>query len=406
MLCIHLGPGRLGLGLIVEQLGRSQFSVCLIGPPDGGKEPLEYGLAFTDPEIGLEYHTVDFYSGATTVSQLPDEVLALIASTEPLLITSALAAQITNRIELLVEIVNRRPVGSETVLVACENEPHEAYRTLARKCAGRLTSCPCVVDRICAWPSTITIDEHGETIVTEHRRDMEGRRVVVVHPVGEWLIAAPKPIPATLVQLQQAPHVNVIHGDIAGYEDRKLWSVNGVHTVLALLARLERIRQLPLTDPYQQAFLQTATPLIAQIAAAIEHQHPEIPYDSDYVSDRIRAFSQAPDTPARILERTLKRSDLRAFMARLNRRVGDAARVAREAGQDCEPFYAVMTLVVGVLSDRQLYYREAKPRAIEEAIDQEALEMFGAVLADWLDKPRAQDLITTLARALNAHRSL
>jgi hypothetical protein len=392
--------------LVVEQLDRSQFSVCLVGPPGTGQEPREYGLAFTDPDIGLEYRIVDWYSDAATVSQLSSQVLAVVDSTEPLLITCALAAQITGRVEFLADIIDRRPAGSETVLVACENEPHDAYWELAQKCAGKLITCPCVVDRICAWPSMITIDEHGETIVTEHPRDGDNRRVAVVHPVGEWVIAAPQPTPATLIQLQRAPLVNIIHGEIAGYANRKLWSVNGVHTVLALLARLEGIRQLPLTELYQQAFLQTAAPLMAQITAAIEHQHPEIPHDPDYIPDRIRAFAQVSDTTARILEPTLKRSDLRAFMARLSRRVGDAARAAHKAGQDCEPFYDVMTLVVDVLSNRQLYYREAEAKPIDEVIDQEVLVMFAATLAEWLDEPRAHDLEATLARALNAHRSL
>ncbi|HEY2537407.1 MAG TPA: hypothetical protein VGI24_10550 [Solirubrobacteraceae bacterium] len=394
------------MGLIAEELDQSHFSVCLIGSPGTGREPREYGLAFTDPDIGLEYRIVDEYSDAATVSELPSRILSEIGSTAPLLITCALAAQITTRMEFLADVIDRRLAGSETVLVACENEPHDAYRELARRCAGKFVTCPCIVDRICAWPSTVTIDENGETIVIEHRRDDENRRVVLVHPVGEWVIAAPQPIPATLMQLQRAPLVQITHGEITGYENRKLWSVNGVHMVLALVARLEGIRQLPLIEPYQQAFLQTAMPLMAQITAAIEDQYPDIPHDPDYMPDRIRAFAQAPDTTARILEQTLKRSDLRAFMGRLNRRIGNAARAAHKAGQSCEPFYEAMTLVVDVLSSRPLYYRETEPKPIDDLIDQEVLVMFAATLADWLDGPRAQDLQATLGRALNAHRSL
>jgi hypothetical protein len=406
MLCVHLGPGRLGLGLIVEQLGQSQLPVCLVGRPGAGAEPMEYGLSFTDPEIGLEYRTVDWYSDARTAAELPEQVLDRIDSPAPLLITSALGARITERVALIAEIVDRRRFGSETVLIACENEPHDDYLDLAEKCAGRLVLCRSVVDRICSWPITITIDENGETIASEHPRDGESRRVTVVHPVGEWVIAAPEPKPAILAALEPAPLVRVIHGDIAPYEDRKLWLVNGVHTVLALLARLERIRQLPLHEPYRQAFLETATPLMAQIAAALDDRHPDFPRDNDYMRDRIRAFTQTPDTTARILERTLKRSDLRPFMARLNKRVGNAARASRKAGEDCEPFYQVMTLVVGVLSDRQLYYRESEPAPIDEDIDQDVLVMFAATLSEWLDEPRAQDLSALLERALTAHRAL
>jgi hypothetical protein len=31
MLCVHVGPGRLGLGLIVEQVLEAGFDVCLVG---------------------------------------------------------------------------------------------------------------------------------------------------------------------------------------------------------------------------------------------------------------------------------------------------------------------------------------------------------------------------------------
>ncbi len=216
MLCIHFGPGRLGLGLIVERLTQAHYSVCVVGPPGTVEEPREYGLSFADAERGLEYRTVDWYSDAATVDELPGQVVAMVSSAEPLLITCALGERITSRVEFLVDLVRKRPIGSETVLVACENEPHAGYRELSEMCAG-LMICPCVVDRICAWPITISIDEHGDTVVTEHRRDSENRRVVVVHPVGEWVIAGPEPVPATLVQLQEAPLVNVIHGDIAGW---------------------------------------------------------------------------------------------------------------------------------------------------------------------------------------------
>ena len=408
MLCVHLGPGRLGLGLIVDQLDQSRFSVCLVGRPDPGediKETREYGFASTDPQVGLGYRNVRWPSNAATVEGLPAEVLEIIDSAESVLITCALAKEISSRVDFIAELVARRPDGAETVLLPCENDPHEAYDQIVKCCGVRLTCCPCVVDRICSWPFTTTIDEQGRTIVTTHPRDAKRRRVVVAHPVGEWVISAPDFPLATLARLAQASLVTVVHGDIDGYEVRKRWSVNGVHTLLALVARNQGIGRLPLAGSYQDAFLESARPLLDQISAAVEHGWPDVPHDEFYVAERIRAFVEAPDTTGRILERHLVRSDLRSFMGRLNYRVGEAARAANAAGQDCEPFYQAMSLVVSVLSDYQLYYPEDDPH-LDPSIDEEVLEMFVAGLQGWLDDPRAQDLSMALERALRAHHAL
>jgi len=410
MLCVHLGPGRLGLGLIVEQLDQSQFSVCLVGPPnppDDAHEQTEYGLASTSPDDGLGYRSVPWACNAATVDELPSEVLASIESDEQILITAALGERIAERVDFLTELVDRRPDGAETILLACENEPHDAYDILAGRCGARLTLCRCVVDRICSWPVTIATDDTGRTIVTEHPRDSSGRRIVIAHPVGEWIIATPEPVPAPLTQLAAAPLVTLITGDLGGYEARKLWSVNGVHTVLALVARLEGIRQLPLTDPQRQAFLRLAAPLLAQISEAVTHRWPEVPVDATYGPERIRAFTEAPDTTARILERYLVRHDLTPFMRRLNRRIGDAAREASAAGQDCEPFYQAMALAVSVLGDPQRYYSEKDgDPPPDELVDQAALALFDDCLQGWLDERRANDLRATLERALRDQRAL
>ncbi|HEV3318365.1 MAG TPA: hypothetical protein VG053_01360 [Solirubrobacteraceae bacterium] len=406
MLCLHLGPGRLGLGLIVDQLDEVRFSVCLVGSPDSdSKEQTQFGLSFIDPDTGLEYRDVEWASNADTVEDLPPDVLELVDGPEPLLLTCALGEGIAARADWLVELVRRRPDGAETVLLACENDLHEAYEQLIRRAGDALKTYPCVVDRICAWPSKTAIDDRGHRALISHPRDDQDRRVVSVHPIGEWIISVADDVPATLSKLSEASLVTVTHLDNAGFKARKLWSVNGVHMVLALIARREGVDILPLEGAYEQAFLTLAGPLMRQISAGVAGLWPEIPVEEEYASARIAAFVESPDETARILERHLVRTDLRPFMRRLDRRLGEAARAAQAAGQDCEPFYQAMALVVAVLSDLTRYYAD-DGQPLDRTVDEQVIDLFARVLERWLDGERASDLLATLRRALRGHHSV
>jgi len=67
---------------------------------------------------------------------------------------------------------------------------------------------------------------------------------VSVHPVGEWIISVQGEVPVTLRKLSDASLVTVTHLQSAGFKARKRWSVNGVHMVLALIARLHPVSEL------------------------------------------------------------------------------------------------------------------------------------------------------------------
>lgn len=408
MLCVHLGPGPLGLGLIVEQVSKAGFDVCLIGPPDPGPglaERQEYGIAFADPDLGYQPGDVRWPCNPKTLADLPPAVLETIAAREPMLITAALGAKITERQGLIIELLARRPPGAETVLLACENDPHPAYQTIASACGADLLRYDCVVDRLCSLPRSIVFDEEGNLSVITHPRDDRGRRVVSVHPTGEWVISAPTRESAVLAQLARAPLFNITGEPIDFYARRKRWLVGGLHMVLALIARREGADLLPLQPGYADAFLARARPLMAQISAGLHGDPAGIRIEHDYTEQRIRAFLEAPDTTARILERHLLRADLRGLMARLQVRVADAARAARDAGQDCEPFYDVMALLVSVLASPSSYYDEIAA-ALDPDIDGEVILLFEQALAGWLEQRRAQDLSQALTRALAAQRAL
>ncbi|MFZ1153436.1 MAG: hypothetical protein WAN93_00885 [Solirubrobacteraceae bacterium] len=392
MLCIHVGPGRLGLGLIVQQLIEADFSVCVVG--HGESEPEEYekqfAISYTDPDIGLVPEEVQWITNALAVDDLPAEVLDLLETDQPLLITCSLDAAIAARAAWIIELVERRPHDAETVLLACENDPHPAYQEVAAACGAKLQMPPCVVDRICSW-------------ALPRRTEELSPRIVRAHPVGEWVVSCPGPIPETLEQLSRASLVQVTECSIEGFKARKLWSVNGVHMVLALVALTAGVNELPLDQRYTPEFLELAQPLIQAMSVGVESRWPYVGFDERYASERIRAFLESPDGTARILKGYLVRSDLRPFMRRLDERLGEPARAVREAGGDVGPFFEAMALIVEVLVDLRLYYSPEDYLLLDPEIDREVLTLFEEVLSSWLNDRAASNLLKTLSRALERH---
>lgn len=407
MLCVHFGPGPLGLGLIADQLEEAQFSVCLVGPPGvqpSEREREEYVLAYADPDIGLQNRSLSWACNAVEVCELPRAVLDGIGSSEPLLLTCALGAKIGERVDFIAELLSRRPPGCETLLLACENDPAPEYETLQARCGEPLELVRCVVDRICTKPATTFIDEHGRLGVQTHTRDEHGRRIVSVHPVAEWVIPLGQAEPgAVLRELARASHVVLSREPAAALIERKQWMVGGLHMVLALIARGEGIDLLPLDPALRSIFLQLATPMLERIGEALGARCPGVAPDRQYIEDRVRAFVESPDYVMRILGGLLIRSDLSPLMQRVEMRLGAGARAVAAAGLDCEPFYQAMALLLSVLSDRARYYDRGS-WSLDQSRDQAAIELFGKSLAGWLEDERAEDLLALLQRTLAADR--
>lgn len=391
MLCVHIGPGRLGLGLVVEQALLASFDICLIGRPDG-HENRRYGLGFTDPEVGFSYRRVRWAANPASLDDLDDMVLAVLGSGEPVLITCALDTKIAQRAELVAQIITKRPAGAETVLLACENDAAEEYAELAQRYAERLLMPAVVVDRICAW--------------AEPNRDEFGRRMVQAHTVGEWIVERPATAARTLDQLNRAPLVRLVDTPIEGWKARKLWSVNGVHLVLGIVARVAGADHLPLAGALLSRFISQARPLCDQIAAGVHHRWPDVPCEDAYARERIRAFCESPDTTHRLLAKHLQRHDLRSFMTRLDGRLGGAARAAWLAGQDCSPFAEVMSLVGSALNDPRVFYEPKEPHVLDAAIDEEVLAVWEKVLTGWMDEGAIAARVSELRRTLDAQRDM
>lgn len=399
MLCVHIGPGPLGLGLVVDQVSEAGFDICLVGPPsrlrvgrERTAERRSYGLGFTSPEQSFAYRDVRWAESCASAEHLPATVRTAISSDESVLITSALGSAISDRVGFIEDLVAMRPLGSETVLLPCENDPAAPYAELARRVGDRLQVCEVVVDRICSW--------------AEPKFDDFRRRMVRAHDVGEWIIAGSQTPTQALTKLSAARLVSVVRPPIEGWKYRKLWVVNGLHIALGLLARVEHVDKLPLSGQAQMKFVDQAQRLCEQMGAGIQLQWPEVPVDNSYLSERIRAFCESPDYTERLLKKYLVRHDLRAFMTRLDLRLGDAARAAANAGEDCVPFSEVMSLVEQVLRDPSVYYPDPEQRGPNVERDAEVVQLWQEVLQGWMPKAEIDARVRSVELALEDQRDV
>lgn len=404
-LTVHVGPGRLGLGLIVDVLRKdASFDVCLIARADGRPEQRTYQIAFADPERGLVTRDVQWACNVERFDDIDEGARARITSEEPLLITVALGGAISEREDLLRELLRARPAEARTLLLACENEPGDEYRRIAED-HPEVAYCPCVVDRIC--------NTH------EPARDRHGRRRFLVHPVAQWVIVRQPPAFDALTKPLAATDevLFVDESDLDAYEHRKLWAVNGIHMLLALLARQGGHDELPLTDARAEAFLMAAQPLITAVLQAVELEWG-LAADQQYAADRVRAFCESPDSASRVLRGRLVRANLVPLMARLNSRLGEAARTASARGVDCKPFADAAELLLETLKDRSAYLPPEpsaargvpttgecpEPDSISEAVDDAAVAEFAAFLDGWMEDDQRADTIRRLTRILAGQR--
>jgi hypothetical protein len=220
MLHVHIGPSPLALGLLVPLALAADFDVCVIGRP-GSESPREYGCAGTGRGGRLRYHRVSWFEGPNRPSDLPVDLKDRIGSDEPLLLTCTLRKMIADRRYFVEELLRMRPPSAETLLLPCENAPDSAYEQIATSCQDSgVRALRTVVNRMCIG----------------RKPDIDGRRMVFAHHLGEWLIERPSSASEILAALESADEVEVVD-DIEARHDRKLWMVNGAHQALALMAR-------------------------------------------------------------------------------------------------------------------------------------------------------------------------
>jgi hypothetical protein len=389
---VHIGPSPLAHGLLIPATLAAGFSVFLIGRP-GASGSTEY--VEIDTRTGeKKMHEVAAFEGPPALTDASMELRSRIGRGEPLLITSTLRDAIVPRRHLVAEILKARPKGAETLFATCENSPHPIYREIEDACADAgAVALRTVVDRMCR---------------EEEELDEQGRRVILAHPVGEWLFEAPhKPLPL-LEALCAAGGAKAVENYVA-HRDRKLWMVNGTHQALALLARVAPVGRYEIdAENLNKAARRSRTivrisHLHGPMDEALRRLHPTLTGNLQFGMERALAYTEHPDKASRVLS-GLKRQDLGPFIVSMDERLGQPARVCFQAGCSVEAFSVVLDAFEAVASDPGAFGDAPEirrdPDLISDTTDLRAVEAYKRFIGSWMSDVEAQQRVERFATAL------
>lgn len=389
---IHIGPSPLahGLPLVITRTLPGTM-VHMIGKPgDRGAKYYQRtayhrdGSSSHDPNIPLASVT------GPEGSDVPGAVRAAITDAELVLITVSLRDHIADRADLVKAIVAESKAVREIVFISCENARTPALRDLIRGLGPRVLCVESIVDRVCVWPD---LSESPPT-----------PRHVIHHEVGEWILRRPETDSELISLLAQVDEVSVVEDRLfRAYQDRKSWVVNGMHLDAAIRGRahnqpdLRRVAE----DPELHAAVQQ-TLEVMQEACLRRH---ELRISSDWATDRLRVVSQLPDSADRIL-RGLRRSDPVPFLAGLEKRIAEPARISAGIKPPPSMMQQLAEDLTSVLVDLEQYYdwHTLTAGALSEQRDEAAVLAFERTLTGWVKQSVISREADRLKRELRRHR--
>lgn len=375
---VQIGPSAIAHGLLIPCAQEAGFEVVLIGRA-GGEHKTEY--LHVNTKTGKERpRTVSLAEGPARLADASEQLRKIAESADPLLITCTLRKAIVERSGFVKELLAARPPEAETVFAACENTPDRAYEDLEKAClASGAVPLRTVVNRMC---------------IERNERDIEGRRVILAHPLGEWLFEEPSHSLSLLEDLSRIDEVKVVD-DYEARRDRKIWMVNGVHLVLGLRTRaaqrdaFKSERDLTETAGRPEVLVQL-TQLHGPLEEALKHRYPHLEENLRYGEKHVLAYTEHPDSAERVLSNFTRR-DLTPFIATMNERLGVPARICIEAGCSVDGLLTVLDLFESVVKDPGAFVEDAAkirvaPELVTEEADTRAVAAYRDFVADWADE--------------------
>jgi hypothetical protein len=386
---IHFGPSKLALGLILPIALELGLSTHLIGRAGVSARPA-FGVSLAPGGL-VSFYPLASFNGPRTVSQMDPRIAGALEGGQ-MLITSTLRDGIVDRHPLVRELLEARGSTGETVFIACENSPHQLYGDLKEEFGANVQFLGTVVDRICP----------------KYLPPSHGRRVVLAHRLGEWLIESPSEEGAITSLLAKSDLVS-FHPDLRPYEERKRWLVNGSQLYLSLLAHqagtksLIRAANTSLRDPMN--YFQ------AEVNRVLGKRHPALQGNLQYAWDHGKAFCEVTDDVPRMV--AMVRADLRPFFRTFDRRIGEPARLAAELENGEVPeVFELARIVLDTLLGEGRAYDFGDPddpetdATLDEAIDAEAIEAYGVALEGWVPENEIEAGKRRLGVILRSHGSM
>ena len=365
---VHIGPGGLGLGLIVDTANEAELESHLVGRKDSPATVGRYRLELTGEEA--RPLRTSSYSEATCFEELCPAAQAAIAQAESMLITTAVGRGLEACGDLIVEIASQRgrEDSGRTVFIACENNPGECYPKLAARLEELGVECRAtMVNRLCPGRR---LEEETMTLV------------VPADPHAEWLIEGEEE-GAILRRIGSTEAVSFVP-EVEPFAVRKLWLVNGIHIALALFAREKKepsIRAAAREPERLQALIE----LQADMIQALRKQWSEVLGDNGaYGRRQLAPFWQTHDDTRRILKR-LKRADLAPFLRDADRKLGEPARrYVAVVGHASFNFESIFELLHKLLLNFASYEDEIEildgEVGLDRGRDRNAVDAYGELL--------------------------
>jgi len=373
--------------LLLPATLQARFQVAVVARA-GDINPKHFGRGGSAPGSRLTYHRVNWFEGPATYAQLSDDLRAAIESEKmPLLITASLRKRITERLDFVQAVLRARPPGAETIVLACENDPHSAYeeiREVARETSA--TMLKTVVNRMCvALP-----------------RDDRRRRMVSAHPLGEWLIERPGKPSALLDQLAKATDIEIVD-DIDARENRKLWMVNGAHQALALMALAGGHRTLRGAARTPSVLARLAH-IHGTMNEALRRVHPELEDNLGYGVKHVVAYCEHKDGIGRVLA-AYRRSDLATFFENLDVRLAAPARLCAIDGVSVEPIVHVVETLERMVKNID-HFSDAnelrrRTATISPERDARAVDAYERMLGGWRPEGEIARRVQSMRKVLD-----
>jgi hypothetical protein len=315
---IHVGPGQLGLGLVVTTGIGASLPLHLVHPdPTRTARSPSMALIVCRDQIHDDEMPLDdklLYCCGSSVGGLSESLNHALTSARHCLLTTSLGkAVLEKNFPLLLAMARARPRvdGCTTVFIPCENDPgKDPYERFAKQLkALDVDVRQTMVNRLCYWRDT-----------DPERRMHE--RVVLADRFQEWVIAGKASTPV-LEALDSLEHVRFVD-DIEPVETRKRWLVNGTHLGLALVAARDRKVRLDraTAEPGKSEWL---TRLQTMLIATLDERHPGLEGNEEYAAEHRAVWRGHRDRAGRVLSR-LKRSALTDLFDDMERKLGDPAR--------------------------------------------------------------------------------
>ncbi len=413
---IHLGLGRLGLGLVVPIMADC-FPVVLadrerLDPVEELRgESLAKRRALDAIHAEARFAIVEQLNGNRTdctvgaCVRIPagdgyHEIQEIVDSAEPIVLTTALTIEgLEAQVPKIRAIVaTRELLGCETLIIPCENRVGAKFREFADEVRdSQLTVVArTVVDRVCY---ELTLEG--------------GRATVKVHPFASWVIERTgMPLDRLLEQIAARSEFVHLVDDYEPHYAAKLWLLNGPHAALALAAHAVNVPRIDIAL-HEPEIEEEFRALQGVLSAAVSAQFAE-EVDAQEIRDTCErnfvAFANSDDDVDRVLSR-FRRRRLVEFFDDLDEKLGVPARIVAALGGDISPLHKVVRRIEILIQLGR--YLDAVPTTDPvageedlESLDAAAVEAFRRLAEGWNTPEEIDRTVASIEHSLTLDRSV